>query len=106
MSYGRRYYGGDDDVREKTVPKLPAYDWVQSTIGGRTVVCDDARPGMNTKPGGITWIDADGEIIPDAGPDCCVCGMPMRDEKPCHWIGDEPMHKDCVGPSIHGVRKA
>lgn len=89
MSYGRSYYAGHEgnDVREKTVPRLPAYDWVRSTIGGRTVV------------------PAVADEVSDE-PMCCVCQMPMRDEKPCHWIGDEPMHKDCVGPSIIGKRKA
>ena len=42
-------------------------------------------------------------------PICCVCLMPMRGEKPAHFMGkhaEHPMHKDCVGPSIIGVRKA
>ncbi len=88
MSYGRRYYGEDDDVREKTVPRAPGYrpEWVS---------IDEQMRALGF-----------GDTVPASGPDCCVCGMPMRDEKPCHWIGDDPMHKDCVGPGIRGVRKA
>jgi hypothetical protein len=78
VSYGRSYYAGHEgnDVREKTVPVFRQF----------------------------TFSAEEAVTIP-LGADCCVCQMPMRDEKPCHWIGDEPMHKDCVGPSIVGVRK-
>ena len=89
MSYGRSYYAGHEgnDVREKTVPK-PAWGVLLREA------IDDAK--------------AEGRRLAAEMADtpmCCVCQMPMRDEKPCHWIGEEPMHKDCVGPSIVGVRK-
>ena len=89
MSYGRRYYGEDDDVREKTVPRLH--------------IMGHALAPPRTDPALLASLQA--AIEPIDEPMCCVCQMPMRDEKPCHWIGDEPMHKDCVGPSIVGVRK-
>jgi hypothetical protein len=102
VSYGRNYYGEDDDVREKTVPKLPPHEWLSTARPGDSVGYGNE---IHLVAGGLSWLGGAqrgvGEATIPVDPDvCAVCLMPMRDEKPCHWIGTDPIHKECVGPAI------